>query len=56
MYGDKYHKYNHWTESVEAYKRFQDKKYKGGDYYTFLKKVGYAEDPHYVWKLKHIKL
>lgn len=51
-----YFKYNHWTESIESYKRFQDKKYKGGCYYTFLNNVGYAEAPDYVEVLKTIKI
>lgn len=51
-----YFKYNHWTESIEAYKRFQDKKYKGGCYYTFLNNVGYAEAKNYVQVLKQIKI
>ena len=47
-----YIEYNHWTESVAAYKRFQDKYYKGGDYYTFLEDRGYAEDPDYINKVR----
>jgi flagellum-specific peptidoglycan hydrolase FlgJ len=31
-------------------------KYKGGDYYQFLKDVGYASDTEYENKLKHIKI
>src|ERR1035437_4293398 len=27
-----YFQYKHWTESIEAYKRFQDRKYKQGSY------------------------
>ena len=51
-----YMKYSHWTESIESYKRFQDKKYKGGCYYTFLNNVGYAEAENYVEVLKTIKI
>jgi flagellum-specific peptidoglycan hydrolase FlgJ len=29
---------------------------KGGDYYKFLKEVGYATDPNYITKLKSIKI
>ena len=47
-----YIEYNHWTESVKAYKRFQDKYYKGGDYYSFLERIGYAEDSNYIKKVK----
>lgn len=51
-----YMKYSHWTESIESYKRFQDKKYKGGCYYTFLNNIGYAEAENYVEVLKTIKI
>lgn len=52
---NKYLVFDHWIESVEYYKNWQDKKYKGGNYYTFLQNVGYAEDSLYVQKLKSIK-
>lgn len=47
-----YIEYDHWAESVKAYKRFQDKYYKGGDYYSFLERIGYAEDSNYIKKVK----
>lgn len=47
--------FNHWKESVKFYKRFQEKNYKGGNYYVFLRKIGYAEDSTYIDKLKVIK-
>lgn len=51
----KYHTFNHWVESVEAYKRFVQYKYKPpSDYYRFLEKIGYAEDPEYIKKVKNI--
>lgn len=50
-----YMKYKHWSESVESYKRFQLRKYKGGDYYKFLCNIGYAEDSTYIQKLKQFK-
>lgn len=53
---DGYMRYKHWTESIESYKRFQLKKYRGGDYYRFLVNVGYAEDSAYICKLKMIKV
>ena len=51
-----YYKFNHWSESVEAYKkwiqyRLKDKE----DYYFFLSRIGYAEDPDYIAKLKWVK-
>jgi hypothetical protein len=51
-----YFQYKHWTESIEAYKRFQDRKYKEGCYYTFLEKVGYSESNKYIKTLKLIKI
>jgi flagellum-specific peptidoglycan hydrolase FlgJ len=45
-----------WEESIEYYKRWQGRHYKGGDYYDFLVKRGYAESPTYVQKLKKITL
>jgi flagellum-specific peptidoglycan hydrolase FlgJ len=45
-----------WEESVDYYVRWQGRHYEGGDYYTFLKDVGYATSPTYVEKLKGIKL
>lgn len=44
--------FNTWIGSVYYYARWQNRKYKGGDYYIFLKEVGYAEDSLYIWKLK----
>lgn len=47
-----YIKYESWKESVKAYKNWQTRKYKGGDYYDFLEYIKYAEDTLYVYKLK----
>lgn len=44
-YKKKYLSYDNWQECVRYYKRWQDRHYKGGDYYAFLKKVGFATDP-----------
>ena len=52
--GRKYRKYNTWEESVAAYKQLIQSRYKGGDYYQFLKRIRYAEDPNYIRKLKRI--
>jgi hypothetical protein len=55
--GKTYYKYNHWTESVKAYKHFQAKTLKvNEDYYEYLVRIKYAEDPNYINKLKNIKL
>ena len=51
-----YFVFEKWEDSVKYYKKWQDKKYKGGDYYEFLKSVGYATDLDYIWKLRHIKI
>lgn len=50
-----YFEFEHWTESVIGYRDLVQFKYKGGDYYKFLKDLGYAEDPEYINKLKKIK-
>ena len=47
-----YIRYNSWKHSVAAYKNWQDKRYKGGDYYDFLEDINYAEDTLYCYKLK----
>lgn len=52
--GSKYRKYNHWTECVSDYKRFISNRYKGGNYYVFLNKIGYATHPNYVEMLKEL--
>jgi flagellum-specific peptidoglycan hydrolase FlgJ len=54
MRGNKYRRYNHWTESVKAYKDLIQSKYDGGNYYVFLKNLNYAKDPNYIDKLKNI--
>ena len=51
----RYHRFDHWTESVIAYKDFIQHRYKPPeDYYKFLQRIGYAEDPNYISKLKGI--
>jgi len=50
-----YLEFNTWQESIEYKKRWQDKKYHGGNYYDFLIKVGYASDSTYIKKLKQFK-
>lgn len=50
-----YYKFNHWTESVLAYKEWIQNRYKPNeDYYIFLKRINYAEDQTYTHKLKQI--
>lgn len=51
----RYHRFDHWTKSVVAYKDFIQRRYKPPeDYYKFLQRIGYAEDPNYINKLKGI--
>lgn len=53
--GKHYHKYCHWLESVKAYKEKIQSRYKPGeDYYKFLKRIHYAENPNYINLLKSI--
>lgn len=47
----KYASYRRWQDSVTDYKRSISSRYKGGDYYAFLKRIGYASDPNYQRKL-----
>lgn len=51
----RYYSFEHWSHSVLAYKNMVEYKYKGGDYYRFLDKVGYASDPFYIDKVKRIE-
>lgn len=52
--GNKYRSYSHWTECVKDYKQCISKRYKGGNYYAFLNKIGYSENPNYTNILKEI--
>jgi hypothetical protein len=55
-YKKNYLKFNHWTESVKYYKKWQTRHYKGGDYYLFLEKKGYSHSPTYTKYLKSIDI
>lgn len=56
----KYYTFNHWVNSVEAYVRMVQYKYKGekeeppNSYYKFLQDIGYAKDVLYISKLKKL--
>jgi hypothetical protein len=51
----KYCRYNHWSESVLAYKtKIQDRYKEGENYYHFLKRIRYAEARDYDVKLMRI--
>lgn len=48
----KYYKFKHWSESVVAYKKYIQYKYKSdSSYYAFLKSIHYASDDSYIKKL-----
>ena len=50
-----YYKFNHWVESIVAYKECIQKKYQPpNNYYTFLEEINYAEDENYTKLLKEI--
>lgn len=50
--GKKYKKYNNYIECITDYKKLISSRYKGGDYFRFLEKIRYAEDPNYTDVLK----
>lgn len=50
-----YYSFNHWTESVKAYYDLVQYRYKEGDYYEWLSKIGYTEDPNYIAKVKSVQ-
>lgn len=41
---------------IAFYKKWQDNRYKGGDYYQFLRRIGYHRDAQYKKKVNNIKL
>lgn len=50
-----YYKYKHWSESIQDYVRLIQSRYDSDiDYYQFLDRIEYAEDPKYIDKLKQI--
>lgn len=51
----RYYHFNHWSESVKAYKEKIQNRYRDGeDYYMFLKRINYASDPKYNQRIKLI--
>lgn len=50
-----YYTFNSWEESVKAYKDYVQYKYKVGNYYDFLNRIGYAEDGSYISKVANIE-
>ena len=50
-----YYKFNHWAESIVAYKEWIQKKYQPpNNYYAFLEEINYANDKDYISTLKSI--
>ena len=50
-----YYKFNHWAESIVAYKEWIQKKYQPpNNYYVFLEEINYAEEKSYTRLLKEI--
>ena len=49
-----YYRFDHWEESVKAYRDYVQYKYKGGNYLQFLDRIGYAEDKTYTMKVRQI--
>lgn len=49
-----YYEFERWEDSVKAYRDYVQYKYKGGDYFQFLNRIGYAEDKYYVLKVRQI--
>ena len=54
-HGRRYARYSDWRQSIADYKKRISSRYKGGDYYQFLIRIGYAKDKQYVSKLRKFK-
>lgn len=52
--GKKYKKYTHYSECITDYKKRISNRYKGGDYYQFLKRIKYANNSAYIKLLKKL--
>ena len=51
-----YFTFDHWTDCIQGYKNMIEYKLKEGeDYYDFLERIGYAENPSYVREVKEIE-
>ena len=50
-----YYSFDHWEESVIAYRDKVQYKHRDGEgYYSFLKRIGYASAPDYINKVREI--
>ena len=54
MYKGKIMEFESHVACIMYYKRWQERKYKGGNYYQFLIDINYAGDPAYIQRLKKI--
>ena len=53
-HGKKYATYRRWQDCVTDYKRRVSSRYTGGDYYAFLRRIGYAREKEYINKVRRI--
>jgi len=56
MWKGKIQEFESIEQACQEYHRQIYLQYKGGNYYEFLTRMGYAGDTAYIWKLKHIDL
>lgn len=56
MKGSRIRYFSSVEECLLFYKERIQNRYNGGDYYMFLKRIGYAEDKNYTQKLKNTPL
>jgi len=56
MWKGKIQEFESIEQACQEYHRQIYLQYKGGNYYDFLTRMGYAGDSAYIWKLKHINL
>lgn len=55
-YKGEYITFNDWKSAISYMKDWQDKYYKGGEYYRFIERIGYAQDCCYVETLKKMDM
>lgn len=53
-YKGRYIRFDTWQQSVDYYEWWQNQLYRGGDYYVFLERIGFATAPNYIKTLKQI--
>ena len=53
-HGTRYAVYARWQDCVSDYKKRISSRYKGGDYYAFLKRIRYAESKDYINRVRKI--